>query len=176
MNKILSILATFLLLPCIASAVIFRENEQGQMLVSKMTVTKNGANGARKTDYKLVYEFTYDDDTDDLLKVVRTRNEDGHSYKEILERNGDDMKYNYYVDNKLQSNLKREYKFDPKEKKIKLYKETEDLTDRGGICKDITIVQYSGSFNCGHYRKLIKMRGTNTVHNLIRDIKYGDYD
>ena len=86
MNKLLSILAAFLLIPCFASAVILRENEQGQKLVTKLNITQYDKQGNLNPDFKSEYEFSYDDDTDDLVKVVWTRWIKGTVHKEVLQR------------------------------------------------------------------------------------------
>lgn len=176
MKKILWIVAVLSLIPGIASAVILRENEKGQKLVTKMTVTKNDANGQRREDYKMVYEFTYDDSTDELLKVVRTIDDNGETYKEILERIGDKLQYSSYIDDTLQTDLKREYNFSPKEGKIWLYKQTRNYEQKGGIGRSIYIVKYSVSYDRGYYRALLCLGASNTVYNTIRDIRYGDDD
>lgn len=58
MNKIFSILAILLIIPSLASAVIFRENEQGQILVSKMFITQYDKNGNLNPDFRSEYEFS----------------------------------------------------------------------------------------------------------------------
>ena len=86
MKKILPILAAFLLIPFIASAVIFRENEQGQMLVTQLNINQYDDQGNLNPDFRSEYEFSYDDDSDDLVKVVWTRWIKGTVHKEVLQR------------------------------------------------------------------------------------------
>ena len=176
MKKMLLIIAAFLLIPCIASAVIFRENKQGQMLVTKLNITQYDRQGNLNPNFRSEYEFTYDDDTDDLVKVVWTRWIKGTVHKEVLQREGDGLRFSYYIDNKLQSKHKREYVFNARNNLIRLCKITEEHDSRIGKDKEITILQYTNFFNSGMKRKMMKLQAHNTVYNYIRDIKYGEQD
>ena len=176
MKKLLSILAAFLLIPCIASAVIFRENEQGEMLVTKLNITQYDRQGNLNPDFRSEYEFSYDDDTDDLVKVVWTRWIKGTVHKEVLQREGNELKFSYYIDDKLQTKHTREYQFDARNNLINICKITEEFDFKIGLHKFITILQYSNIFGQGKKRKMMKLSAIGPVYNYMRDIKYGDRD
>lgn len=176
MKKMLSILATLVLIPRLASAVIFRENEQGQMLVSKMNITQYDKDGKLNPDFRSEYEFTYDDDTDDLLEVVWTRWIKDTVHKEVLRREGDELKFEYYLDNKLQSKHTREYIFDKRDNIIKYCKITEEFDSRIGLNKFITILQYTTFLGDGMQRKIMRLIADKNVYNFTRDIRYSDFD
>lgn len=162
-----------LVIPSIASAVTNRENEQGQMLVTQLNITQYDDQGNLNPDFRSEYEFTYDDDNDDLIKVVWTRWIEGTVYKEVLQREGNELKFSYYIDDELQTNQTREYKFDANNSLIKLCKITREYDSRIGLNKYITILEYS-TFRGGKNRKIMRLHADMTVYNFTRDIRYGD--